>query len=175
MDAVHPTPELLDDYVNQLLDEPAAARIEEHLADCDECARTCRQLAVISDAWAKWTGQGAEPLQLAAAGPKEPGATRFYVSGGRTVVGALRDVRLESGYLHFTVKIDERAVLPKDAVLEVIFLDTLETAAVPLPASLRRRLGRVGLPCSVDVPPELRRRLRGGLDSIAFRIRGAER
>jgi len=54
-----------------------------------------------------------------------------------------------------------------------VFLETLQSVTIPLPAD-RKLLGRVGYPCTVDVPPALRRRFRAGLDAIALRIRSAK-
>lgn len=160
----------LDDYLHNLLDGPASARIDAHLADCPACVTACRRLDAIAEAWRAWTGQSDLPRQVAAASAASPGARRFYVSGGSTVAGTLRDLRVENGRLHFTVTIDEHAALPKEAALEVVFLETLATAAVAL--SERKVLGRVGVSYSVDIPPALRWRLRRSLEGIAWRIRG---
>jgi hypothetical protein len=169
----HPATELLDEYVTGVLDDVTAGRVDEHLASCDVCAGACADLAAVAAAWAAWTGQHSEALRLAAPTPAEPGARRFYVCGARPVEGALRDVRLEAGRLHFTLSVDEHATLPDAPVFEVVFLDTLDVVGVPLPPDQRKRLGRAGLPCVVDIPAVLRRRLQSGLEAVAFRIRSA--
>lgn len=169
----HPATDRLDDYVDGVLDELAAGQVDEHVAACDACASVCRELAAVAGAWAAWTSQQSAALRLAAATPAQPGARRFYVCGAPAVEGTLRDVRAEAGRLHFTLSIDEDATLPNQPVFEVVFLDTLEIAAVPLHPDQRKRLGRTGLPCVVDIPAVLRRRIQAGLDAVAFRIRSA--
>src|SRR5687768_12335621 len=46
----HPTYDQLNDYVDELLDEPSAQALRTHLATCAECGSTIAQLEALRDA-----------------------------------------------------------------------------------------------------------------------------
>lgn len=167
------TPEQLDDYLHDAVDEIEAARIDEHLASCDACSRICRQLRTIADAWETWTSDDVIRQDLVAASPSGRGARAIYVAGGEVIRARIFDARVEAGRLHFSLAIDLETDLPRHPALDVVFLETLEIATVPL-ADVDRRDLADGISCSVDIPRELRRGSRAGADAVAWRIRGAD-
>lgn len=53
----HPHFEVLSEYFLGSLPEHRAGRLEEHLAECEECAARARKMFELSSAWTSWTAE----------------------------------------------------------------------------------------------------------------------